>query len=135
MALPLFLILIQPSLGVTALTSLGFLGIFLASEIDKKYFLFLGIIAIILIPIIFFFLAPYQKQRITAFMDPTHDPLGAGYNAVQSTISVGSGKVFGRGLGKGVGTQLSFLPERHTDFIFASIAEEMGFVGDRKSVV
>lgn len=129
MGLPLFLILVQPSLGVTALTALGFLGIFLASEADKKIFLYLGIVALILIPVVFFFLAPYQKQRITAFMDPTHDPLGAGYNAVQSTISVGSGKLLGRGLGKGVGTQLSFLPERHTDFIFASVAEEMGFVG------
>jgi rod shape determining protein RodA len=129
MGFPLFLILVQPSLGVTALTSLGFLGIFLASEADKKIFLYLGIVALILIPIVFFFLAPYQKQRITAFMNPDSDPLGAGYNAVQSTISVGSGKLFGRGLGKGVGTQLSFLPERHTDFIFASVAEEMGFVG------
>lgn len=129
MGFPLLLILIQPSLGVTVLTAIGFLGIFLASEIDKKYFLFLGLISIIFIPLIFVLLAPYQKTRITAFLDPTSDPQGVGYNAIQSTISVGSGKFFGRGLGKGVGTQLSFLPERHTDFIFASIAEEMGFVG------
>lgn len=129
MALPLVLILIQPSLGVTALTAIGFLGIFLASELNKKYFLFLGLITLILVPLIFIFLAPYQKTRITAFLDPTSDPLGVGYNAIQSTISVGSGKLLGRGLGKGVGTQLSFLPERHTDFIFASVAEEMGFVG------
>ncbi len=129
MGLPLFLILVQPSLGVTALTSLGFLGIFLASEADKKIFLYLGVVGIILIPVVFYFLAPYQKQRVTAFMNPASDPLGVGYNAVQSTISVGSGKLLGRGLGKGVGTQLSFLPERHTDFIFASIAEEMGFLG------
>jgi rod shape determining protein RodA len=129
MAFPLFLILVQPSLGVTALTALGFLGILLASEIDKKYFLVLAGIAVVLIPIVFSFLAPYQKQRITAFLDPSQDPLGAGYNAVQSTISVGSGKLLGRGLGRGVGTQLSFLPERHTDFIFASVAEEMGFLG------
>jgi rod shape determining protein RodA len=129
MALPLFLILVQPSLGVTALTAIGFLGLFLASEVEKKYFLFMGIIAIVLIPLVFMFLAPYQKARVTAFLDPASDPQGAGYNAIQSTISVGSGKFFGRGLGKGVGTQLSFLPERHTDFIFASVAEEMGFIG------
>jgi len=129
MALPLFLILVQPSLGVTALTAVGFLGIFLASEINKKYFLFLGLIILILVPVVFFLLAPYQKTRITTFLDPSKDPQGAGYNAIQSTISVGSGKMFGRGLGKGVGTQLAFLPERHTDFIFASVAEEMGFVG------
>ncbi len=129
MALPLILILVQPSLGVTVLTSIGFLGLFLASEIDKKYFLIIGIVGIVLVPIIFSLLAPYQKSRITAFLDPTKDPLGVGYNAIQSTISVGSGKLLGRGLGRGVGTQLAFLPEHHTDFIFASVAEEMGFVG------
>ena len=129
MALPLFLILVQPSLGVTVLTGIGFLGIFLASEVEKKYFLFLGLIILALVPVVFFLLAPYQKTRITAFLDPSKDPLGVGYNAIQSTISVGSGMFLGRGLGRGVGTQLSFLPERHTDFIFASIAEEMGFVG------
>ncbi|MEK7536689.1 MAG: FtsW/RodA/SpoVE family cell cycle protein [Patescibacteria group bacterium] len=129
MALPLFLILIQPSLGVTALTAIGFFGLFLASEIEKKYFLYLILIASILVPSAFFFLAPYQKNRITTFLNPSRDPLGAGYNAIQSTISVGSGMMLGRGLGKGVGTQLSFLPERHTDFIFASVAEEMGFLG------
>lgn len=129
MGFPLILILIQPSLGVTALTAVGFLGIFLASEIEKKYFLYLILIASILVPSAFFLLQPYQKTRIAAFLDPTSDPLGVGYNAIQSTISVGSGMFLGRGLGKGVGTQLSFLPERHTDFIFASVAEEMGFVG------
>lgn len=129
MAVPLFLILVQPSLGVTILTAVGFLGLFLASEINKKYFLFLALIILFLAPVVFFFLAPYQKTRITAFLDPAQDPQGVGYNAIQSTISVGSGKIFGRGLGKGVGTQLSFLPERHTDFIFASAAEEMGLVG------
>ena len=129
MALPLFLILVQPSLGVTVLTSVGFLGIFLASEIEKKHFLYLLLVSSILIPGIFFILAPYQKSRISAFLNPASDPLGKGYNSIQSQISVGSGKLFGRGLGKGIQTQLAFLPERHTDFIFASISEEMGFVG------
>lgn len=129
MAIPLFLILVQPSLGVTALTAIGFMGLFLGSEINKKNILVLALIFVAIIPIVFFMLKPYQRDRITAFLDPSKDPQGAGYNAIQSTISVGSGKVFGRGLGKGVGTQLMFLPERHTDFIFASVAEEMGFVG------
>jgi rod shape determining protein RodA len=129
MSFPLVLILIQPSLGVTALTAIGFLGLFLASDIDKKNFLYLGLITLIIIPLVFVFLRPYQKDRIMAFVDPSRDPLGAGYNAIQSTISVGSGKFFGRGLGRGVGTQLAFLPEHHTDFVFASVAEEMGFVG------
>lgn len=129
MVFPLLLILIQPSLGVTALTAVGFLGIFLASEIEKKYFLYLILIGCVLIPSAFLFLQPYQKARLTAFLDPSKDPQGAGYNAIQSTISVGSGKLLGRGLGKGVGTQLAFLPEHHTDFVFASVAEEMGFLG------
>ena len=129
MAFPLFLILVQPSLGVTALTAIGFLGLFLAADMNKKTFLYLGLISIILIPIVYFFLAPYQKTRIETFLNPESDPLGVGYNAIQSTISVGSGMFLGRGLGKGVGTQLSFLPERHTDFIFESISEELGFIG------
>ncbi|AKM83630.1 hypothetical protein A2422_02035 [Candidatus Woesebacteria bacterium RIFOXYC1_FULL_31_51] len=129
MILPLFLILVQPSLGVTALTAIGFFGIFLSADINKKSILLLIISVFALIPIIFMFLAPYQKQRITSFLDPSKDPLGEGYNAIQSTISVGSGKLFGRGLGRGVGTQLLFLPERQTDFIFASVSEEMGFIG------
>ncbi len=129
MALPLFLILVQPSLGVTALTAVGFLGLFLASEIDKKSILYIVCCILAAIPLVYLVLQPYQKTRLTSFLDPSKDPQGAGYNAIQSTISVGSGKLFGRGLGKGVGTQLSFLPERHTDFIFASVAEEMGFLG------
>lgn len=129
MAIPLFLILVQPSLGVTALTAVGFLGLFFASDINKKQMFTLGGIVLLIIPLVYLFLAPYQKNRIESFLDPTKDPLGVGYNAIQSTISVGSGMFLGRGLGKGVGTQLSFLPERHTDFIFASVAEEMGFVG------
>jgi rod shape determining protein RodA len=129
MALPLLLILVQPSLGVTVITAIGFLGIILASEINKKQLFMLGLIAIILIPVSFVFLAPYQKSRILNFLNPENDPLGAGYNAIQSKISVGSGKIFGMGLGKGVGTQLEFLPEKQTDFIFASISEELGFSG------
>ncbi|MEK7169163.1 MAG: FtsW/RodA/SpoVE family cell cycle protein [Patescibacteria group bacterium] len=129
MAIPLLLILVQPSLGVTALTAVGFLGLFLASEISKKSILYIVCSILVTIPIVYLLLQPYQKSRISAFLDPTSDPLGVGYNAIQSTISVGSGMFIGRGLGKGVGTQLSFLPERHTDFIFASVAEEMGFVG------
>ena len=129
MFIPLLLILVQPSLGVTALTAIGFLGIFLASEINKKNIFILFAIFLVSLPIVFFALKPYQRDRITAFLDPSKDPQGVGYNAIQSTISVGSGKLLGRGLGRGVGTQLSFLPERHTDFVFASISEEMGFIG------
>jgi rod shape determining protein RodA len=126
---PTVLILIQPSLGVAVLTVVGFLGIIFAADIKKRH-LILGLAGLLaLMPLIWQILAPYQKQRIITFIDPSQDPLGTGYNALQSVISVGSGKLLGRGLGRGVQTQLAFLPERHTDFIFASIAEEMGFVG------
>ncbi len=129
MAIPLILILVQPSLGVTALTAVGFLGLFFASDINKKQMFAIGGIVILMIPIVYMFLAPYQKTRVETFLNPQSDPLGVGYNAIQSTISVGSGMIFGRGLGKGVGTQLAFLPEHHTDFIFASVSEELGFFG------
>ncbi len=126
---PFILILIQPSLGVAALTGIGFVGILLSSSIEKKYFLMgLGTAAGI-IPVVWFLLAPYQKQRVTGFLNPETDPLGSGYNSIQSMISIGSGGIFGRGLGEGVQTQLAFLPEKHTDFIFAAVSEEIGFAG------
>jgi len=126
---PVFLILIQPSLGVAILTVVGFFGILMASDFNKKY-IFGGVLVILaLLPLFWQIMQPYQRQRFLTFLNPENDPLGAGYNSIQSTISVGAGKLFGRGLGKGVQTQLAFLPEKHTDFIFASIAEELGFVG------
>jgi len=127
--IPFGLILIQPSLGVAILFLAGFIGVLLSSGIKKSYFLWLVLFAIIFVPVSWQFLKPYQKARIITFVDPFMDPLGRGYNAIQSIISVGSGRFFGRGLGKGVQTQLAFLPERQTDFIFAAISEELGFVG------
>ena len=128
-ALPFFLIVVQPSLGVAIITTLGFIGVILASSFSKKY-LFLGfLLALFTIPLFWFVLAPYQKERVMTFIEPSRDPRGTGYNSIQAMISVGSGKFLGRGLGKGVQTQLAFLPEAHTDFIFASIGEELGFVG------
>src|SRR3972149_7121800 len=127
--MPTLLILVQPSLGVAFLMVIGFIGVVLASEINKKLLLFGGVILLVLLPLIWQILAPYQKSRIITFLNPSSDPYGAGYNSLQAMISVGSGRTVGRGLGKGVQTQLAFLPERHTDFIFASIAEEMGLIG------
>jgi rod shape determining protein RodA len=127
--LPAFLILVQPSLGVTALTIVGFVGVVLASDFNKKLLVPVSVGLLLLIPVGLLVLAPYQRARIESFLFPERDPSGAGYNSLQSMISVGSGKLWGRGLGEGVQTQLSFLPERQTDFIFASVAEEMGFVG------
>lgn len=126
---PVFLILIQPSLGVSLVTAAGFLGVVLASSFNKKYILIGLAILAALIPIFWQVMAPYQKQRVETFLNPSNDPLGAGYNSLQSVISVGDGGFFGRGLGKGSQTQLSFLPAKQTDFIFAATAEEMGFAG------
>ncbi len=128
-SVPFALILIQPSLGVALVTGVGFLGVIFASTIEKKVLL-LGILFFVLvIPFSWFLMAPYQKDRIVTFLNPYRDPQGSGYNSIQSTISVGSGRIFGRGLGQGVQTQLAFLPEKHTDFIFAATAEELGFLG------
>lgn len=129
LALPVTLILIQPSLGVSILTVVGFVGVLIASKFKKKYLLFGLAGVLILLPLFWFVLAPYQKGRILTFLEPTADPLGAGYNSLQSTIAVGSGKFFGTGLGKGIQTQLAYLPEKQTDFIFAAVGEELGMVG------
>lgn len=124
-----FLIFKQPDLG-SALTLLGvWAGMLFASGITFKKSLVLVLIAILVIPTSWFFLLDFQKQRILSFLTPESDPLGRGYNLIQSTIAVGSGQLLGRGLGRGTQSRLQFLPEFRTDFIFASIAEEMGFLG------
>lgn len=128
--IPALLILVEPDLGTTIvyLASLATLGLFL--KLEKKHLF--SLIALVLMTIVvswFLILKPYQKQRITSFVNPTADITGAGYNANQSMIAVGSGMFWGRGLGQGVQSYLNFLPERQTDFIFASIAEEFGFIG------
>ncbi len=128
-ALPLFLIIIAPSFGVAVLTILGFIGVILASGLDKKYLLTGVAIVLVAMPLGWKLLAPYQRSRVSSFINPSDDPLGAGYNSIQSMVSVGSGMLVGRGLGKGVQTQLAFLPEKHTDFIFAAVSEELGFIG------
>ncbi|HSX49057.1 MAG TPA: FtsW/RodA/SpoVE family cell cycle protein [Candidatus Saccharimonadales bacterium] len=115
-----FLILVQPSLGVSVLTAVGYLGIVLATTFDKKKLLLMILIGVILAPLFWFFLKPYQRERIISFDN---------YNSIQAMISVGSGKISGKGLGRGTETQLAFLPEKQTDFVFASIGEELGFVG------
>lgn len=129
LALPALLILIQPSLSVSIITLVGFLGVLIASSFDKKYLFLVSLAVLVLIPIAWQVMAPYQRQRLVTFLEPGSDPLGAGYNSIQSTIAAGSGEIFGMGLGHGTQTQLSFLPEKQTDFIFAAVGEELGFVG------
>ena len=125
----IFLIFKQPDLG-TALTLIAvWMGMLFAAQVSIKKIFILLLIAVLVIPISWSFLHDYQKQRITAFLQPGSDPLGQGYNLIQSTIAVGSGELLGRGLGRGTQSRLQFLPEFRTDFIFASISEEMGFIG------
>jgi rod shape determining protein RodA len=83
----------------------------------------------LLLPLSWFVLQPYQRQRLLTFVNPYRDPLGSGYHVIQSTTAVGSGQLFGRGLGHGTQSQLRFLPEHSTDFVFASLTEELGFTG------
>ena len=94
-----------------------------------KYFTYFGLILISLTPIAISFLKPYQKARILTFLDPSRDPLGAGYQITQSKIAIGSGGFFGKGFLNGSQSYLDYLPEKHTDFIFTLFSEEFGFFG------
>lgn len=125
----ILLIFKQPDLG-SALTLVAiWIGMLLAARVSIKKILLLVVIALLIVPTSWFVLHDYQKERISSFLSPESDPLGKGYNMIQSRVAVGSGEIFGRGLGMGTQSRLQFLPEFRTDFIFASIAEEMGFVG------
>lgn len=128
-SLPFFLVFNQPDLG-SALVLLFFsLGIMFMNEINGFQVLALFLLGIGITPLGWFFLKNYQRQRISYFLNPWKDPLGAGYNLIQSVISVGSGGFLGKGYGQGSQSHLAFLPERHTDFIFSSLSEEFGFFG------
>jgi rod shape determining protein RodA len=126
---PTALVMKQPDLG-TSLTYLAVLIVcaFIAG-LHWKYWLILGIIAVVVGPVAYSFLNEYQRGRIVSFLDPERDPQGKGYQLIQSQIAVGSGGMFGKGVTKGTQTQLRFLPVPHKDFIFSAFAEEHGFVG------
>lgn len=129
-AIPVLLILLQPDLGSAFIVLAIWVAVVLFSGIHYKHFAVLMLIfAIVAVTAWFFVLAPYQKARITAFLDPYQDPRGTGYNVIQSLIAVGSGQIWGKGFGYGSQTHLKFLPEAETDFIFAAFAEEWGFSG------
>lgn len=119
----------QPDLGSTLTIMAIWLGMLFASGTTFRKMALLFLLIVFVAPLSFLSLHDYQKQRITGFLVPESDPLGRGYNLIQSQIAVGSGQIFGWGLGRGTQSRLQFLPEFRTDFIFASIAEELGFVG------
>lgn len=127
--IPAFLVFRQPDLGSAIVYVAAIGGMLFASGAPIKYFAGVLIPAILALPIGWRFLAEYQKHRIYSFLNPSSDPLGTSYNAIQAVMTVGSGMLLGRGLGRGTQSHLMFLPERHTDFVFASAAEEMGFIG------
>jgi len=128
-ALPVGLVLFQPDFGSAFILAVVGAVMVLYTGLDRRKFMFLALAIVVVGAIGWGLLHDYQRGRITTFLNPQADPLGAGYNVRQSIVAIGSGGVFGRGLGLGTQSQLNFLPEQETDFIFASLAEELGFVG------
>ena len=127
--IPCYLVLQQPDLGTSILIAgTGIIIIWLAG-LNIKYFIYSGLLLIVSLPFAISLLKPYQKSRILTFFNPDRDPLGAGYQIIQSKIAIGSGGFFGKGFLKGTQSYLEFLPEKHTDFIFTLFSEEFGFIG------
>ena len=127
--LPIMLVITQPDLGTSILIALSGLVVIWLAGMNIKYFIYSFIALLISMPFAIAFLQPYQKLRILTFLNPDRDPLGAGYQIIQSKIAVGSGGLNGKGFLKGTQSYLEFLPEKHTDFIFTLFAEEHGFLG------
>ena len=127
--LPMGLVIVQPDLGTSFLIGISGIAVLWFAGINHKYFIYTMLGFVISLPFIIAFLKPYQKLRVLTFLNPDRDPLGAGYQIIQSKIAVGSGGIFGKGFLKGTQSYLEFLPEKHTDFIFTLFSEEFGFVG------
>ena len=127
--IPIIFVISQPDLGTSILIALSGLIILWLGGMKIKYFIYSFITFLISLPFIISFLKPYQKLRILTFLDPDRDPLGAGYQIIQSKIAIGSGGLGGKGFLKGTQSYLDFLPEKHTDFIFTLFSEEFGFIG------
>ncbi|MBT7581728.1 MAG: rod shape-determining protein RodA, partial [Kordiimonadaceae bacterium] len=127
--LPVVLVLRQPDLGTTLLIIMGGVAILFAAGVRMWIFVLSFLAMIPALIGAWQFLQPYQKLRVLTFLDPEKDPLGAGYHIIQSKIALGSGGVYGKGFIQGTQSQLNFLPEKHTDFIFTVIAEELGLIG------
>jgi len=129
-ALPVGLILLQPDLGSSLVIMFIWFCLLCVFGLKKKQIMFFALAGLLASAASWLFvLKDYQKDRVLNFIDPQNDPLGSGYNVIQSMVAIGSGSFWGKGLGHGSQSQLNFLPEKHTDFIFAVIAEEMGFIG------
>ena len=129
LTIPILLVLSQPDLGTSVLIALSGIAVIWLAGINIKYIVYSFLGLIISFPFVISMLKPYQKLRILTFVNPDRDPLGAGYQIIQSKIAVGSGGLTGKGFLKGTQGYLDFLPEKHTDFIFTLFSEEFGFIG------
>jgi rod shape determining protein RodA len=130
MLIPMFLIILQPDMGTTITFLPPLIVLMFLAGMRYKWILGAILAGIACMPVFWLFLKPYQKDRILTFVDPTKDPLGAGYQIIQSKIAVGSGRIFGKGLfSKQTQAYLDYIPEKHTDFIFSVLAEDFGLVG------
>lgn len=128
--IPFLLVLLQPDFGSAMVIFMIWFGMVLVSGISKTHLMLVFFSGVLIFASMWFFVfAPYQKERITNFLNPLADIHGSGYNAFQSTIAVGSGEILGKGIGFGTQSRLKFLPEPQTDFIYAAYSEEWGFVG------
>lgn len=126
----LILTLKQPDMGTAAILFFTVASMIIFLKVNWKSFVIVVLIGLVTIPIGYqFFLRDYQRGRVKTFLDPGRDPKGSGYNAIQCKIAVGSGMIWGKGFRKGTQSQLNFIPEHHTDFIFAVFSEERGFAG------
>lgn len=135
-AVPVLLIILQPDYGTALAFLVSTIMILFTAGIDKKYIIVSILLIAILLPILYFFILPdHAKTRIDVFLNPNLDPRGSGYNIIQSKLAIGAGEVFGMGLLKGNQTQLGFLYPKTTDFIFAVIGEEMGFIATAGIVI
>ena len=129
LALPIYLVIAQPDLGTSILIAASGLAVIWLAGIRARYFVYSILTLLVCAPFVISILKPYQKLRILTFFNPDRDPLGAGYQILQSKIAVGSGGLFGKGYLKGTQSYLEYLPDKHTDFIFTLFSEEFGFLG------
>ncbi len=126
---PVLLVIMQPDLGTALLIASGGVIVAWLAGVRVKFFAYASLVFLTFLPIAISFLKPYQKARILTFLNPEKDPLGAGYQIIQSKIAIGSGGLFGKGFLNGSQSYLDYLPEKHTDFIFTLFSEEFGFAG------
>jgi rod shape determining protein RodA len=128
--LPIGLVLMQPDLGTSVAIAFGGVVVMFLAGLPLWWFMLAGGSAVAAAPLVYFFaLRDYQRARVTTFLDPENDPLGAGYHISQSKIAIGSGGIFGKGFNNGTQSHLNYLPEPHTDFVFSTMAEEWGLMG------